>query len=117
MPYSGKAFSAETRDVLFYDVPADAAANADGASDSPAAGTWSVAPGASAELAAELPALLADAAAFALPEDPAIAWDAGDRAAHERGVLDCLDAIRAGDVYQACLSTRFHGTVEPAPST
>ena len=38
-------------------------------------------------------------------------------AAHERGVLDCLDAIRAGDVYQACLSTRFHGTVEPAPST
>ena len=117
LPYSGKAFSAETRDVLFYDVPADAAANADGASDSPAAGTWSVAPGASAELAAELPALLADAAAFALPEDPAIAWDAGDRAAHERGVLDCLDAIRAGDVYQACLSTRFHGTVEPAPST
>ena len=117
LPYSGKAFSAETRDVLFYDVPADAAANADGASDSSAAGTWSVAPGASAELAAELPALLADAAAFALPEDPAIAWDAGDRAAHERGVLDCLDAIRAGDVYQACLSTRFHGTVEPAPST
>ena len=117
LPYSGTAFSAETRDVLFYDVHIEAAANADGASDSPAAGTWSVAPGASAELAAELPALLADAAAFELPEDPAIAWDAGDRAAHERGVLDCLDAIRAGDVYQACLSTRFHGTVEPAPST
>jgi len=113
LPYSGKAFSAETRDVLFYDVPADAAANADGASDSPAAGTWSVAPGASPELAAALPALLSDAAAFELPEDPVIAWDDGDHAAHQQGVLDCLDAIRAGDVYQACLSTRFHGTVTP----
>lgn len=109
LPYSGTAFSAETRDVLFYDAAAEDAG--------PAAGAWSVAPGASPELAVALPALLADAAASALPEDPVIAWDDGDRAAHERGVLDCLDAIRAGDVYQACLSTRFHGTVEPAPST
>ncbi|MDY0113881.1 MAG: chorismate-binding protein [Corynebacterium sp.] len=105
LPYSGTAFSAETRDVLFYDAAAEDAG--------PAAGAWSVVPGASPELAVALPALLADAAASALPEDPVIAWDDGDRAAHERGVLDCLDAIRAGDVYQACLSTRFHGTVTP----
>ena len=112
LPYSGTAFSARTRDVLFYDLDI---AGPDGSVC--AVGTWTVAPGASPELAAALPALLAAAAAFAIPEDPVIAWDDGDRAAHERGVLDCLDAIRAGDVYQACLSTRFHGTVEPAPST
>lgn len=108
LPYSGDAFSARTRDVLFYDLDI---AGPDGSVC--AVGTWTVAPGASPELAVALPALLADAAASALPEDPVIAWDDGDRAAHERGVLDCLDAIRAGDVYQACLSTRFHGTVTP----
>lgn len=104
-PYSGAAFAAETRDVLFYDLPSEDAGTA--------AGTWSAAPGASAELTAELPALLAGAAARDLPGDPVIDWDSGDRAAHERGVIDCLDAIRAGDVYQACLSTRFHGKVAP----
>ncbi|MDO4611131.1 aminodeoxychorismate synthase component I [Corynebacterium sp.] len=45
-----------------------------------------------------------------LPADPAIAWDRGDEAAHRAGVESCLEAIRAGEVYQACLSTRFHGT-------
>lgn len=115
LPYAGAAFSAETRDVLFYDVADGAADGTNGTTT----GTWSAAPGASAELAEALPALLADAAAGPLPDGPAIDWDAGDRAAHERGVLDCLEAIRAGDVYQACLSTRFHGTVtapEPAPA-
>ncbi|MFD5869311.1 chorismate-binding protein [Corynebacterium sp. NPDC060344] len=97
LPYSGEAFSAGTRDVLLFDGDA-----------------WSAAPGASAALAAELPHLLAGATAFELPDDPVIDWDEGDRAAHERGVLDCLESIRAGDVYQACLSTRFHGTVAPA---
>ncbi|WJZ00797.1 Aminodeoxychorismate synthase component 1 [Corynebacterium hansenii] len=100
-PYSGPAFSAQTRDVLFYDEP----------------GTWSAAPGASAELAGTLPDLLTAAARIGLPDDPRIDWDHGTpaaRAAHERGVLDCLDSIRAGDVYQACLSTRFHGKVAAA---
>ena len=108
LPYSGEAFSARTREVLFYNL--DIAGPYGSVC---AAGTWTAAPGASPELAAALPALLSDAAAFELPEDPVIAWDDGDHAAHQQGVLDCLDAIRAGDVYQACLSTRFHGTVTP----
>lgn len=40
-----------------------------------------------------------------------IEWDAADRAAHYKGVLACLDAIRAGEVYQACVCTQFTGTV------
>lgn len=35
------------------------------------------------------------------------AWQQPDQAAHRRGVRDCLDAIAAGDVYQACLCTRL----------
>lgn len=38
---------------------------------------------------------------------PATRWSAGDREAHRRGVLSCLDAIRAGEVYQACISAQF----------
>ncbi|WP_137723521.1 aminodeoxychorismate synthase component I [Prescottella subtropica] len=42
-------------------------------------------------------------------------WTAPDRAAHRRGVEDCLDAITRGDVYQACVCTRFRGTATGRP--
>ena len=42
-------------------------------------------------------------------------WAAPDRAAHHAAVSDCLEAIRAGEVYQACLSTRLHGTLRADP--
>lgn len=38
-----------------------------------------------------------------------IIWDHADRDSHRRGVLDCLDAIAAGEVYQACVCTQFAG--------
>ena len=47
--------------------------------------------------------------------DCRIAWDSADRAAHRNGVLACLEAIRAGEVYQACVCTQFTGTVTGAP--
>jgi para-aminobenzoate synthetase component I len=54
-------------------------------------------------------------AAPAPPSAPArdwrIDWDAADRDAHRAGVLACLEAIRAGEVYQACVCTQFAGAV------
>jgi para-aminobenzoate synthetase component I len=44
-----------------------------------------------------------------------IDWDAADRRAHRRGVLACLEAIRAGEVYQACVCTQFAGTIAGEP--
>ncbi len=44
-----------------------------------------------------------------------IDWGSPDRAAHHGGVLACLDAIAAGEVYQACVCTQFSGTVVGAP--
>ncbi|WIM85770.1 aminodeoxychorismate synthase component I [Candidatus Mycobacterium wuenschmannii] len=44
-----------------------------------------------------------------------IDWDAADRAAHRAGVLACLEAIRAGEVYQACVCTQFTGTLAGDP--
>jgi para-aminobenzoate synthetase component I len=44
-----------------------------------------------------------------------IDWDTPDRAAHRGGVLACLEAIAAGEVYQACVCTQFAGTVDGAP--
>lgn len=44
-----------------------------------------------------------------------IEWDAADRAQHRGGVLACLEAIRAGEVYQACVCTQFTGRVSGAP--
>ena len=38
---------------------------------------------------------------------PATHWSTGDREAHRQGVLSCLEAIRAGEVYQACISAQF----------
>lgn len=44
-----------------------------------------------------------------------IYWETPDRQAHRTGVLACLEAIRAGEVYQACVCTRFTGTVAGDP--
>jgi para-aminobenzoate synthetase component 1 len=58
-------------------------------------------------------------AALAAPPSPArdcrIDWGAADRATHRGGVLSCLEAIRAGEVYQACVCTQFNGSVTGAP--
>jgi para-aminobenzoate synthetase component I len=51
----------------------------------------------------------------ARPRDCWIDWDTPDRAAHRNGVLACLEAIRAGEIYQACVCTQFTGTVTGAP--
>ncbi|WP_084054798.1 aminodeoxychorismate synthase component I [Mycobacterium avium] len=66
---------------------------------------------------APMPRWLAGAlAAPAGPPRPCrIDWDVADRAAHRDGVLACLEAIRAGEVYQACVCTQFRGTVGGAP--
>jgi para-aminobenzoate synthetase component 1 len=44
-----------------------------------------------------------------------ITWDDADRAAHHRGVVECLDAIAAGEIYQACVCTQFTGRLDGAP--
>jgi para-aminobenzoate synthetase component I len=69
---------------------------------------------------APMPAWLAQAlAAPTPPSAPArpygIDWDAADRRAHRNGVLACLEAIRAGEVYQACVCTQFAGTIAGEP--
>ncbi len=43
--------------------------------------------------------------------DAGVDWVDADRDAHERGVIACLDAIAAGEVYQACVCTQFTGTL------
>lgn len=50
------------------------------------------------------------------PRTALIAWGAADRSAHQRGVRDCLDAITAGEVYQACVCTQFTGALDGAPA-
>jgi para-aminobenzoate synthetase component 1 len=44
-----------------------------------------------------------------------IEWADADRSTHRAGVLACLDAISAGEVYQACVCTQFTGTVTGRP--
>jgi para-aminobenzoate synthetase component I len=69
---------------------------------------------------APMPAWLAQVLAAPTPPSvPArpyrIDWDAADRRAHSSGVLACLEAIRAGEVYQACVCTQFAGTIAGEP--
>ncbi|MGV0045426.1 aminodeoxychorismate synthase component I [Mycobacterium colombiense] len=66
---------------------------------------------------APMPGWLATALAAppAAPRECHIDWGVADRAAHRDGVLACLEAIRAGEVYQACVCTQFTGTVSGAP--
>ncbi len=49
------------------------------------------------------------------PNEFGIAWDDADRDAHRRGVLECLEAIAAGEIYQACVCTQFAGRLDGAP--
>ena len=42
-------------------------------------------------------------------------WVAPDQPAHRGGVRACLAAIRAGEVYQACVCTQFTGTLSGSP--
>jgi para-aminobenzoate synthetase component I len=49
------------------------------------------------------------------PRPAAVTWRAPDRAAHQRGVQDCLAAIAAGEVYQACVCTQFTGALDGRP--
>lgn len=54
------------------------------------------------------------ATALDSPAEPtgyAVAWDGPDEARHRAAVLDCLAAIAAGEIYQACVCTRFTGTL------
>jgi para-aminobenzoate synthetase component I len=51
----------------------------------------------------------------ATPRECRIDWGAADRETHRDGVLACLEAIGAGEVYQACVCTQFAGTVAGAP--
>ena len=46
---------------------------------------------------------------------PTLYWTAPDRAAHRAAVRECLEAIRAGEIYQACLSTRLDGRLHGEP--
>lgn len=66
---------------------------------------------------APMPTWLADALTLTNRTAPMcqIEWETGDRSAHRDGVLACLDAIAAGEVYQACVCTRFTGTVSGSP--
>jgi para-aminobenzoate synthetase component 1 len=65
---------------------------------------------------AAMPDWLPDALATpASPRECHIDWGRADRDRHRAGVLACLEAIKAGDVYQACVCTQFTGTVAGAP--
>ena len=65
---------------------------------------------------ATLPQWLADALQTPVPARRCgVTWGEADRDAHRRGVLECLDAIAAGEVYQACVCTQFVGRVDGAP--
>ncbi|GBE64670.1 aminodeoxychorismate synthase component I [Mycobacterium sp. MFM001] len=65
---------------------------------------------------APMPGWVVDALATPAPEPACrIEWDDADRAAHRAGVLACLEAIAAGEVYQACVCTQFTGSVAGAP--
>ena len=44
-----------------------------------------------------------------------ISWQPPDSSRHRAGVLACLAAIGAGEVYQACVCTRFTGAVTGSP--
>jgi para-aminobenzoate synthetase component 1 len=64
---------------------------------------------------AALPDWIRDALRNPLPPSAFdISWDEADRDAHRRGVLECLEAIAAGEIYQACVCTQFTGRLDGA---
>jgi para-aminobenzoate synthetase component 1 len=58
---------------------------------------------------------MADALHGRLPNSYQITWGTADRDAHRRGVADCLEAIAAGEIYQACVCTQFTGKLTGDP--
>ena len=65
---------------------------------------------------APLSAWVADAVQTRVqPREYRIAWGEADRDVHRRGVLECLEAIAAGEIYQACVCTQFAGRIDGAP--
>jgi para-aminobenzoate synthetase component I len=65
---------------------------------------------------APLPSWVADALRKSVQPKPfEITWRAADKAAHRWGVLECLEAIAAGEIYQACVCTQFAGRIHGAP--
>jgi len=44
-----------------------------------------------------------------------IDWADADRQTHQRGVRECLEAIAAGEIYQACVCTQFRGELTGDP--
>lgn len=65
---------------------------------------------------APMPGWLVDALSTPAPERACrIEWDGADRVTHRAGVLACLEAIAAGEVYQACVCTQFTGSVAGSP--
>ncbi|HMS77117.1 aminodeoxychorismate synthase component I [Gordonia sp. (in: high G+C Gram-positive bacteria)] len=59
---------------------------------------------------------LAAAGQVHLPDPPRVRWTAPERGPHLAAVKSCLEAIRAGEVYQACVCTRFTGRIDGPPS-
>ncbi|WP_297452690.1 aminodeoxychorismate synthase component I [uncultured Corynebacterium sp.] len=51
----------------------------------------------------------------ALPAASPLEWDRGDRDRHQLAVESCKEAIAAGEVYQTCISTRFHAELNAEP--
>jgi para-aminobenzoate synthetase component 1 len=65
---------------------------------------------------ATLSTWVADAIAAPVPpREYTIEWGEADRDVHRRGVLECLEAIAAGEIYQACVCTQFTGRLDGAP--
>lgn len=65
---------------------------------------------------APMPGWLADALARPAPARAChIDWRYPDRGTHHAGVLACLAAISAGEVYQSCVCTQLTGTVAGDP--
>ncbi|MGH3645046.1 MAG: aminodeoxychorismate synthase component I [Mycobacterium sp.] len=65
---------------------------------------------------ASAPNWLTDALVGDVPSSAChVEWGEADRAAHRAGVLACLDAITAGEVYQACVCTQLTGKVTGSP--
>ena len=65
---------------------------------------------------APMPDWVADALGTVAPRAPwHIDWTAPDRDTHRAGVLACLEAIGAGEVYQACVCTQYSGRITGAP--
>src|ERR1700722_2309677 len=65
---------------------------------------------------ATLSAWVADAVRTRAPARRySITWGEADRNAHRHGVLQCLEAIAAGEIYQACVCTQFAGRLDGAP--